>query len=116
VREQLDRPDRRLFNDANLGGYLIYHAPNVKIFMDDRCELYGDDWIKKYSDMLGQPPEKLATVFEAWDAEYRFDCAFIMTNPPEKDKPSIERYFLDHPEAWRETVRGKRAVVFERIR
>ncbi len=116
VQAELDRGDRRLFNDANLGGYLIYHAPNAKIFMDDRCELYGDEWIKKYSDMLGLPPAELATVFEAWDAEYRFDSAFIMTNPPEKDPPSIERYFLDHPQTWRETARGKRAVVFERIR
>ena len=49
----------RIFNDANLGGYLIYHAPKAKIFMDDRCELYGDDWIKHYSDTLGLPPEEL---------------------------------------------------------
>jgi hypothetical protein len=116
VKKHVDRPDVRLFNDANLGGYLIYHAPNVKIFMDDRCELYGDEWIKKYSDMMGMPPEKLGPVFEAWDAQYHFDLAFIMTSAPEKEKPSIERYFLAHPEKWREVARGKRAAVFERIK
>ena len=84
--------------------------------MDDRCELYGDEWIKKYSDMMGLPPEKLGPVFEEWDDKYRFDLAFIMTNAPEKEKPSIERYFLAHPEKWREAARGKRSAVFERIR
>lgn len=115
VAKHINRSDIRLFNDANLGGYLIYHAPNVKIFMDDRCELYGDAWIKKYSDMMGRPPEKLAAGFEAWDAEYRFDMAFILTKPSGKEQPPIERYFLAHPEQWREASRGKSAVVFERI-
>ena len=45
-----------------------------------------------------------------------FDHALIMTNPPEKEKPSIERYLLDHPEQWREVARGKRAVMFEWVK
>jgi hypothetical protein len=106
----------RVFNDANLGGYLIYHTPSLKIFMDDRCELYGDDWIKAYSDAMGWPPEKLGPEFERWAAEFHFDRAFIMTSPPEKEKPSIEKYLLGHPEKWREVARGKRAVMFERVR
>lgn len=106
----------RVFNDANLGGYLIYYAPSLKIFMDDRCELYGDDWIKKYADTLGLPPNELGTAFERWAADYQFDRALVMTNPPEKEKPSIERYLLDNPQKWREVARGRRAVMFERIR
>lgn len=116
VMKFVDRPDVRLFNDANLGGYLIYHAPHVKIFMDDRCELYGDDWIKHYSDTLGLPPEELGREFERWAGLYQFTHAFIQTNPPEKEKSSIERYLTGHPEKWREVQRGKRAVVFERVR
>ncbi|HEV3436598.1 MAG TPA: hypothetical protein VG122_04525 [Gemmata sp.] len=106
----------RVFNDANLGGYLIYHAPSLKIFMDDRCELYGDDWIKGYADTLGLPPGELGVVFEHWATDYQFDRALVMTNPPEKEKPSIERYLLGNPQKWREVARGKRAVMFERIR
>jgi hypothetical protein len=105
-----------VFNDANLGGYLIYHAPRLKIFMDDRCELYGDDWIKDYSDTLGLPPEELGQVFERWASNYQFDRALVRTNPPELKKPSIERYLLDNPQKWREVARGKRAVMFERVR
>jgi hypothetical protein len=106
----------RVFNDANLGGYLIYHAPSLKIFMDDRCELYGDDWIKSYSDALGLPPAELGRVFEGWATEYHFDRALVRTNPPEKEKPSIERYLLSNPQHWREVARGRRAVMFERVR
>lgn len=108
-------PATRVFNDANLGGYLIYHAPSLKIFMDDRCELYGDDWIKTYSVAMGQPPEQLGATFEQWAGEYRFDRAFILTNPPGKEKPPLERYLLGHPERWREVARGKSAVMFERV-
>jgi hypothetical protein len=104
----------RIFNDANLGGYLIYHTPGLKIFMDDRCELYGDDWIKSYSDTLGLPPDELGRVFEGWAARYRFERAFVMTNPPELEKPSIERYLSAAP-GWREVARGRRAVMFERV-
>ena len=84
--------------------------------MDDRCELYGDEWIKDYSETMGFPPEKLAPKFEAWDAKWHFDYAMIMSNAPEKEKPSIERYPLSHPERWKEIARGKRGVLFERIK
>jgi hypothetical protein len=109
-------PGTRVFNDANLGGYLIYHAPTLKIFMDDRCELYGDDWIRAYADTLGLPPEQLGPRFERWADEYQFDRAFVMTQPADREKPPLERYLLAAPQKWREVARGKRAVVFERVR
>ncbi len=108
-------PGTPIFNDANLGGYLIYHTPNLKIFMDDRCELYGDDWIRAYSNTLGLPPEELGPIFEEWAKCYQFQRAIVMTNPPEQEKPPIERYLSGTPAKWREVARGKRAVMFERI-
>ena len=105
-----------IFNDANLGGYLIYHTPTLKIFMDDRCELYGDDWIRNYSDTLGLPPEELGLVFEGWAAKYKFERAIVMTNPPAQDKPPIEQYLMSASGKWREVSRGTRAVMFERVR
>lgn len=116
VQRLVNKPGVRVFNDANLGGYLMYFAPHAKIFMDDRCELYGDAWIENYSDVMGLPPEEIGPVVEAWDDRYRFDFAMVMTTPSGKDKPSVERYLLAHPERWREVARGKRAVLFERLR
>jgi len=110
-------PGTHIFNDANLGGYLIYHTPSLKIFMDDRCELYGDDEIRYYSDTLGMPPEQLGPRFEEWAARLHFDRAVVMTQPePGKEKPPLERYLLGSPERWREVARGKRAVIFERVK
>jgi hypothetical protein len=108
-------PGTRIFNDANLGGYLIYHTPNLKIFMDDRCELYGDQWIKDYAEAMGKPPEELGPVFEQWSADYKFDRAIIIINPPDQEKPSIEKYLSSSP-GWREVARGKRAAMYERVR
>lgn len=105
-----------IFNDANLGGYLIYHTPSLKIFMDDRCELYGDEWIRTYSDALGKPPEELGPVFEGWADRYHFDRALVMTDPEGKDRPSLEQYLLHSSQKWREVARGKRAVLFERVK
>jgi hypothetical protein len=115
VNKHLARPGVRVFNDANLGGYLIYHAPKAKIFMDDRCELYGDEWIKNYSDAMGLPPNELAPIFEAWDAKWHFEYAVIMTNPPPQKKPSIERYLLERKDRWEEVARGQRGVLFRRV-
>ena len=108
-------PGTPIFNDANLGGYLIYHAPSLKIFMDDRCELYGDDNIRFYSETMGLPPDKFGAVFERWAEQYKFQRAIVMTNPPEREKPSVERY-LSASSNWREVARGKRAVMYERVR
>jgi hypothetical protein len=111
-------PGTRIFNDANFGGYLIYHAPTLKIFMDDRCELYGDENIQYFADTLGLPPDEAGARFEAWATAGQFDRALIRTNLPDSawEKPSLERYLLAHPEKWREVARGQRAVLFERVR
>ena len=108
-------PGTPIFNDANLGGYLIYHAPRLKVFMDDRCELYGDDNIRFYADTMGGPPDELGVVFEQWAATYKFERAIVMTNPPEQDKPPVERYLSGATDKWREVARGKRAVMYERV-
>jgi hypothetical protein len=109
-------PGTRVFNDANLGGYLIYHAPSLKIFMDDRCELYGDAWIKAYADTLSLPPDRLGPVFEQLADGWRFDRAFVMTNPADPEKPPLEQYLLSAPAKWKEVARAQRAVVFERVK
>jgi len=41
-RDRIQRP----FNQNNLGGALTYHfGPHLKIFMDDRADLFGDDFV-----------------------------------------------------------------------
>src|SRR5262249_9123891 len=39
-----------IFNEYLYGGYLIYFTPGYRVFVDDRCELYGGDWLRRYVD------------------------------------------------------------------
>jgi hypothetical protein len=114
-------PGTRIFNDLDLGGYLIYYAPTLKIYMDDRIELYGDDMLKEYVDAIRASPEEFGVIFEGWRQKWQFDHVIITSNPPDDTKPnngksSREVYFLSHPERWREVARGKRAVMFSLVR
>jgi hypothetical protein len=106
----------RIFNDANFGGYLIYHTPSLKIFMDDRCELYGDANIKYYTDTMGLPPEELGPRFEEWAGRLQFERAIVMVDPSGETKPPLAEYLGSHPERWREVGRARRAAVYERVK
>jgi hypothetical protein len=68
------------------GGFLIYFAPDLSIFIDDRCELYGDDRLLAYVEAK---PEQ----FEAWEQQFAFDMALV------KSGSSFGRY-LNSAEGW----------------
>jgi hypothetical protein len=109
-------PGTRIFNDANLGGYLIYHTPSLKIFMDDRCELYGDDEIAYYAETIGLPPEQLGVRFEEWAERLKFERAIVSVDPAGERRLPMEEYLSSRPERWREVARAKRAAIYERVR
>ncbi len=126
-------PDARIYNDANLGGYLIYHVPELKIFMDDRFELYGDAWTRDYVDMIWYHPERI----EEFVDRYGLELALIVTSEgrsplawgaagggpvyfqsitatAEKRSPLDE--YLCGSGRWTELGRAKCAVLFRRAR
>src|SRR5439155_27297528 len=80
-------PGTRIFNDCNWGGYLIYHAPELKIFMDDRFELCGDDWLRAYADAMDRHPERI----DAWADEYGFRAALVTVSD---DEPTPAEKYL----------------------
>jgi hypothetical protein len=61
-----------IFNEYALGGFLIYNTPGYRVFIDDRCEVYGDAYLGEYvageqrdtDDFLGR-----------CNRRYRFDYA-----------------------------------------
>jgi len=93
-----------IFNDANLGGFLIYFAPSLSIFMDDRCELCLDAGMIAYVSMTQEHPEE----FDRWSAKVPFDRALL--TPQTK----LEEYLLRKDSGWREVSRCERAVLFAR--
>jgi hypothetical protein len=100
-----------IFNDANLGGFVIYFAPSLKVFMDDRFELYGDDEFKNYVEMVNRFPERI----EDWAQHEPFDRALVSCDT-EKEPSEMDRYLKSHHYRWHEVMRGERAVLYERLR
>jgi hypothetical protein len=78
---QLEEIDRsagegpRIFNDLNFGGFLIYHAPRLPIFIDDRCALYGTDFLQAYDRARRENPAQL----DRWRQQYGFHYALVET-------------------------------------
>ena len=67
-----------LFNDYTDGGFIIYHAPGYKVFVDDRCEVFGGQWLLDFVT-VNHPdtkPEVRAAAIAKWEKDYHgFDFA-----------------------------------------
>ncbi len=82
----------RIFNDYIDGGFVIYHAPGYKVFVDDRCEVFGGEWLTRLVESGHGDPSPAMT---AWEAEYGpFDFALTRTGTP------FDGYFRTRPETW----------------
>jgi len=79
----------RIFNDDCFGGFLIYYTPHLKIFVDDRFELYGRQFLEAFVDAKQNDPARL----EPWAREYGIEYALV---------PSGSRLdgYLRAAEAW----------------
>jgi hypothetical protein len=92
-----------IFNDMIFGGYLIYFTPGLRVFIDDRCELYGDEWLLEYAVSVLHHPERI----EAWADEYGFEYALVQPATP------VEQY-LAGAAGWTVAGRTDAAVLYRR--
>jgi hypothetical protein len=68
----------RIFCEYIFGGYLIQNTPGYRLFVDDRCELFGDEWLVKFVEAND---EKTAEAMTAWQKQYgSFDFALTSTD------------------------------------
>ncbi|MBU4273396.1 MAG: hypothetical protein KKA28_16175 [Planctomycetes bacterium] len=65
----------RVFNDMNFGGFLIYHQPRMRVFIDDRCTLYGTDFLQAYDHARREDPAQI----DRWQRRYGFHHALVET-------------------------------------
>ncbi len=67
----------QLFNGEYIdGGFVIYHAPGYKVFVDDRCELTGGPWLVDFVRKSNEP----GNAIDDWQVKYgRFDFALTRT-------------------------------------
>ena len=62
----------RIFNEMQYGGFLVYTAPKLQLFVDDRCELYREEFLREC--LVGyRSPEKL----RVWIQEYGIEAALV---------------------------------------
>ncbi len=89
-----------VLNDMALGGFLAHEFPYLRIFLDDRCELYGDDFLREW--FRGD---------RAWYAEWvtRYDIKLAVA---EHGTP-LDVYLRATP-AWREVSSLPTATLFVR--
>jgi hypothetical protein len=98
------RPDGTpIFNDMLFGGFLIYHTPRFRVFIDDRCELYGDAGLLEYATASARHPEQI----EEWADKFGFDLALT-----ERDS-GFDRYLASAP-AWTVARRTAAGTLYRR--
>jgi hypothetical protein len=81
---QYDRPQgTRIFCEYHFGGYLIYETPGYRVFIDDRCEVFGDEFLRGFvltKQLLASGFSDPAEPFAKWQADYgEFDLALVET-------------------------------------
>jgi hypothetical protein len=94
-----------IFNEYVHGGYLIYFTPGYRVFVDDRCELYGDRWLADY--VRAESGDATAQM-EEWERRYpEFNLALTRTGS------SFDRYFEGSKE-WAVVQKTEAASLYER--
>jgi hypothetical protein len=98
------RPDgERIFNDFLYGGFLIYYTPGLKVFIDDRCELYGDARLIELFEASTRTPSKI----EEWAREYEIPYALVATG-------SSFDHHLEHSPEWAVLKRTTTASLYRK--
>ncbi|HKQ50106.1 MAG TPA: hypothetical protein VJZ71_18665 [Phycisphaerae bacterium] len=80
--------EARIFNDMLFAGYLIYQRVPAKVYIDDRCELYGDEFLLHFVDLLRNPSK-----IEGEAPARKIDLAMVRTG-------SRMAQYLTTSEAW----------------
>jgi hypothetical protein len=91
-----------IFNDMNFGGFLIYHARRLRVFVDDRCLLYGSDFLLAYERARRNNPAKI----DRWRKEYKFNYALVETSSPFDD-------YLQRTAEWTVVGRTPTATLYQ---
>lgn len=66
LAKQADAGGPRIFNDDLYGGFLIFHTPGLPVFIDDRCELFGEAFLREYVEMCLRDPAAFDRADERW--------------------------------------------------
>jgi hypothetical protein len=97
------RINGRIFNEYAWGGYMEWHAPSLRPFIDSRADLFVYNGV--FENFL-----KATSIRESFEIlnKYRIDHVLVKPKQP-------LTYLLVHSPAWRLIYSDKVAVLFERV-
>ena len=107
-RESPSRP--RIFNEYADGGFLIYFAPGFQVFVDDRCELYGDAWLQAYVEAEST---SATPAVRSWQERYRKGNEPAFTYALARHGSTFDVYFGASKE-WSIVKRTPTATLYKR--
>jgi hypothetical protein len=98
-----NQPHGKLFNSYNFGGYLIWNLPEYPVFVDGRTDLFGDEILLEYINIL--------SVKNDWEItldKYNINSIFI-----ESDTLLAEKLLQD--ENWENIYHDEHYYIFDRL-
>ena len=96
-----ERPERRMFNSYNFGGYLIWALPEYQVFIDGRADLYGDEVIFEWLNIV-QGGDGWRESLDKWDV------GFVLVEP---GIPLLEKLKDNN---WELVYADEAAVIYQR--
>jgi hypothetical protein len=97
-----ERPEGLMFNSYNWGGYLMFAAPDFPVFVDGRTDLYGDEFLTEYLNVL--------YLGENWrETLDKYHVSWVVI-----EKRSVLARALRSEPGWRVAYEDEMAVLFER--
>ncbi len=92
----------RIFNDQKFGGFLILNVPQSKIFIDGRCELFGEPFMRRYIEARSDP-----SIIRQWEVRYAFTCALT------RKGSAFDKYF-GNSDRWVNAQTSRQANLYVR--
>lgn len=99
---QRNKPPGKLFNEYNWGGYLIWNLRKYPVFVDGRTDLYNDDLLREYLQVMAGDGD-----WEKLLRENQINLILI------EDGSNLGKALLEHP-GWSRVYQDNVADVFER--
>ena len=98
-----NQPPGLMFNSYNWGGYLLWRLwPQYPVYVDGRTDVYSDDFLREYLQVVTAQPEYEAILD-------RRGVGFILI-----EAGGVLDTFLRRDAQWREAYRDKMAVIYLR--
>lgn len=91
-----------IFNELLYGGFLIHQTPGYRIFVDDRAELYGKQFLQAYDRAAREKPDQI----DSWQQQYGFRLALVRTG-------SQFDSYLSKSNRWRAVAISTTATLYE---